>query len=74
MISLKLHNFSYILNPNQGREHCNTSLESLKHDDMTLFYKKCQKNEYETSYSPETAPNFNFIVEKITPFCVYLRF
>ena len=74
MISLKLHNFSYILNPNQGREHCNTSLESLKHDDMTLFYKKCQKNGYETSYSPETAPNFNFIVEKITPFCVYLRF
>ena len=74
MISLKLHNFSYILNPNQGREYSNTSLESLKHDDMTLSYKKCQKNGYETSYSPETAPNFNFIVEKITPFYVYLRF
>ena len=43
MISLKLHNLCYILNPNQGREHCNTSLESLKHDGMTLFYKKCQK-------------------------------
>ena len=63
MICLKLHNLCYILNPNQGREHCNTSLESLKHDNMTLFYKKCQKNGYETSYSPETAPNFNFIVE-----------
>ena len=68
MMGLKLHNLCYILNPNQGRQHCNTSLESLKHDNMTLFYKKCQKNGYETSYSPETAPNFNFKVEKITCF------
>ena len=51
MICLKLHNLCYILNPNQGRQHCNTSLESLKHDNMTLFYKKCQKNGYETSYT-----------------------
>lgn len=51
-----------------------TSLESLKHDGMTLFCKKCHKNGYETSYSPETAPNFNFKVEKITRFCVYLPF
>ena len=42
MISL-LHNFSYILTPNQGRVHCITSLESLKHDDMTLFYKNVKK-------------------------------
>ena len=43
----KLHNISYILTPNKGREYCNTILESLKHDDMTLLYKKCQKNGYE---------------------------
>ena len=46
---------------------------------MTLFYKKCQKNGYETSYSPETEPNFNFKVEKnytflrISPLLVMLQ-
>ena len=64
----------YISASKKGTDTWYTSLESLKYEYMTLFYKKCQINWYQSSYSPENVPNFDFWIKKFACFCLYLLF